>query len=733
MGEIEYLGPQAPHRLDAGNNGHGPDPSADLGLENMSDADFARLFPPAALPPLPVERPRAPAVPRPSPAPRPPALRKPAPPQDQVAEFEVSQAEYKGGRILRPAGPGQTTAVELADGSFLRILSIWERYTYGQPANSSAPPPSPISDQPTVVVILRGLRFLRTKKCHGYLPLRRNEVALVHDHSFATLAEVVRVRQLIMTGSELPHDNPALTDPRADDETAARLVCRWKMALPPQNSVGTTVNGEQCAAPEGYVRRLAAQECHQDYRVDEATRRQRWRCSARPGHKAWQQDSGMFTDAQTVDHGDGADVIVLRDVDASITITDDAPRRVSPGPSPGSVNSKRPVVGSEKVLATKKDRLERAVEGTSRSSSTLVDLTRPQPSLFSATPESGTKHSFAYGATAIPGGLGGFEYLTIESAPGTPKAHSPDPAPPRTPSRHPQPQLHRSPQNQFGGSTSTTNTSASGRQQQEGKERHKERQREKRGHRYTFGDSFCGAGGMSSGARASGFTNAWAFDFNHPAWESYRRNFCIAPDGPPPYRPHPPRTHPRAYSRPPRSACEALHCSVDEFIAQATSQHVVDVLHLSPPCQPHSPAHTIAGKDDEMNEASMLCIAELLQVARPRVATLEQTFGILRRPEWFAKIVNQFTICGYSVAWKLLRCIEFGVPQNRVRLFLLAAWYVLSLSLLSYTYTYGFGLVAFFPSAFSHSCSASSFSMLPRPFVKGERSSIPPFLRGRKS
>lgn len=172
-------------------------------------------------------------------------------------------------------------------------------------------------------------------------------------------------------------------------------------------------------------------------------------------------------------------------------------------------------------------------------------------------------------------------------------------------------------------------------------------------HKYKFGDAFCGGGGMSSGARSAGFANAWSFDFNIDAVATYRINF---------------------------PSCKTYHISANEFVALPPEDLLVDVVHLSPPCQPHSPAHTIAGKDDDRNEASLFCIKECLEASRPRIVTLEQTDGILNRQEWFRSLVMCFTDLGFSVSWKVLHGVEYGLPQTRKRLFLLAARFAITRS-----------------------------------------------------
>lgn len=124
----------------------------------------------------------------------------------------------------------------------------------------------------------------------------------------------------------------------------------------------------------------------------------------------------------------------------------------------------------------------------------------------------------------------------------------------------------------------------------------------------------------------------------------------------------------------------------------------VDILHISPPCQFFSPAHTIAGKDDEMNTASLLACGRLLALVRPRVVTLEQTFGIghAEFTRWFNALIHQFTDNGYSLRWKICHLQDWvclpppfhlstphremselttpqGLPQRRQRLIIIAA------------------------------------------------------------
>ena len=165
--------------------------------------------------------------------------------------------------------------------------------------------------------------------------------------------------------------------------------------------------------------------------------------------------------------------------------------------------------------------------------------------------------------------------------------------------------------------------------------------------RYTFGDCFCGAGGMSRGAVSAGLRVHWGFDFNPVACQTFQMNFFGTP---------------------------VYNVWANQF-SEAKGNHKVDICHLSPPCQFFSDAHTVQGKDDDMNTASLFAIFNLLEKAKPRVVTLEQTSGLIRRhPIFFNAVINMFTSRGFSVRWRVMNCADFGLPQRRSRLFIMASW-----------------------------------------------------------
>ncbi|RDL36530.1 uncharacterized protein BP5553_05882 [Venustampulla echinocandica] len=171
------------------------------------------------------------------------------------------------------------------------------------------------------------------------------------------------------------------------------------------------------------------------------------------------------------------------------------------------------------------------------------------------------------------------------------------------------------------------------------------------GQTYTYGDMFCGAGGTTRGASMAGLRVKYGVDsFNH-ACETWLANF-------------------------PYAVCRHMElCTFFQEVEISGENAIVDILHLSPPCQYFSRAHTVAGKDDDMNTASLFAVEQALKITRPRVATLEQTFSIIdnRFCFYFNALICQFTSLEYSVRWQIVQLAQLGLPQRRYRLIAIAA------------------------------------------------------------
>ncbi|KAI1134588.1 S-adenosyl-L-methionine-dependent methyltransferase [Hypoxylon sp. FL0543] len=171
----------------------------------------------------------------------------------------------------------------------------------------------------------------------------------------------------------------------------------------------------------------------------------------------------------------------------------------------------------------------------------------------------------------------------------------------------------------------------------------------KPGQKYTFGDMFCGAGGASCGAKRAGFRIELGVDNAPGACNTYRLHFPEA---------------------------DLRQQDMYDFIMEMIPSRLhIDVLHLSPPCQYWSPAHTTAGANDEANIAILFACHELVKRLRPRIFTVEQTFGILhpRFEFYFNALVHGFTQYDYSVRWKMINLLAWGASSQRQRLVMIGS------------------------------------------------------------
>lgn len=171
---------------------------------------------------------------------------------------------------------------------------------------------------------------------------------------------------------------------------------------------------------------------------------------------------------------------------------------------------------------------------------------------------------------------------------------------------------------------------------------------------YSFGDMFCGAGGVSRGAVMAGlevclhphrcipicsllYQVKIAVDHWPIACKSYARNF--------------PGT--QIYEE------EMMSFINDNSIGYRS--HYTDILHLSPPCQSFSPlAYIRRGKNSEANADSLLSCFHLINKLRPRLFMLEETYGLThpKHAEFFNALIHGFTCHGYSVQWLVLYYLD---------------------------------------------------------------------------
>ncbi|KAI9844707.1 MAG: hypothetical protein M1837_005449 [Sclerophora amabilis] len=576
---------------------------------------------------------------------QPPVRNGPIPPNLEIlSSFRFGDP----GTTLRPK-----KAVELVDGDILQISLI-------------------LQDIETTEVRLRGLRFRRTKFMNGVLEKLRNEVCLIlepdEDDSRpqevqcvdeVPLSEVLGVRRLLLTNEKYPRHSFVETEIDGQNTpdnvvfSECQLVCRWKYVCYFMNAAARKAN----RSSEKSLSWLRSSEAETTLRVDDDDLRRHWRNTTSKGG-AFVEDAARKPDLPVLKSETATE---LPSPPCYVDLTPSGRRAMSPievepqSPSHSSQLRKRQPALPEGSTAIYHDIWVDCGSGCpdsgSQSSNDGVttmshnennrsrDLSRKEerPALRFAqtisTSQTGLQDDFEVTAQFQARSRAGRVELDYAGTirppvhPSTPKRRRPDcpaeyPTPPdsrKRPSRSVVRPIAKPP---------TPRKIVFDR-------------------KYSFGDVFCGAGGASRGAQMAGLQVMWGVDKDSAAVQSYQRNF---------------------------PGTDIWHMEINNLIALRFEDLKVDILHLSPPCQYFSAAHTVVGRDDEMNTATFFSTDELLKTTKPRVVSLENTSGLAERHgQWQNAAIHMFTRHGFSVRWRVINCAEFGCAQARKRMFLIAS------------------------------------------------------------
>jgi DNA (cytosine-5)-methyltransferase 1 len=161
-------------------------------------------------------------------------------------------------------------------------------------------------------------------------------------------------------------------------------------------------------------------------------------------------------------------------------------------------------------------------------------------------------------------------------------------------------------------------------------------------------DLFCGAGGFSYGFYQAGFTILMGIDNWEDALVTYRHNF---PD-----------------TKTINTDIENITPHEIDIILERSADNV-DVIIGGPPCQGFS----ISGKrliNDSRNKLYKAFVS-LVSHYKPKLFVMENVPGVMRLFNGKIKeqIINDFSLIGYNVETKLLSAENYGVPQQRKRVF----------------------------------------------------------------
>lgn len=161
--------------------------------------------------------------------------------------------------------------------------------------------------------------------------------------------------------------------------------------------------------------------------------------------------------------------------------------------------------------------------------------------------------------------------------------------------------------------------------------------------KFRFVDLCAGIGGFHQALESCGGRCVFASEIQEDLRTLYEKNFGIAAEG-------------------------------DLWNISPSSVPEHDVLCAGFPCQPFSKAGLQLGWKDELRGTVFLRIAEIIEYRRPRFILLENVANFLNHDDGntYKKVVETLTALGYDVLSKKLSPHQFGVPQIRERLYMVA-------------------------------------------------------------
>lgn len=152
---------------------------------------------------------------------------------------------------------------------------------------------------------------------------------------------------------------------------------------------------------------------------------------------------------------------------------------------------------------------------------------------------------------------------------------------------------------------------------------------------------FSGAGGLDLGFHQAGFNTIWANEYDKEIWETFETNFSDT--------------------------------KLDRrSIVNIPSSEIPEALGLigGPPCQSWSEAGSLRGINDKRGQLFFEFI-RVLRDKKPLFFLAENVSGMLasRHSDALENIKNHFKESGYNLSFKLLNASDYGVAQDRERVF----------------------------------------------------------------
>ncbi len=166
-------------------------------------------------------------------------------------------------------------------------------------------------------------------------------------------------------------------------------------------------------------------------------------------------------------------------------------------------------------------------------------------------------------------------------------------------------------------------------------------------------DLFCGAGGLSLGLRRAGFIVAVASDMSQHSEQTYCGN---------------------QYGDTVFLRVDLSETSKRDLLnAGGLSTGDVDLVAGGPPCKGFSSANGHSRNSDNPHNKSVDHFFRLVAEIRPRAFLMENVMGLLWHDGGYLRHCKHYRTLseiGYHIEFLQLNGLDFGLPQNRLRLFL---------------------------------------------------------------
>ena len=154
---------------------------------------------------------------------------------------------------------------------------------------------------------------------------------------------------------------------------------------------------------------------------------------------------------------------------------------------------------------------------------------------------------------------------------------------------------------------------------------------------------FAGAGGMDIGFEKAGFKTVWANEYDKTIVPSYKKYF-------------------------PNVKFDTR--SIRDIPDSDLPDTITGIIG-GPPCQSWSEAGARRGLDDARGQLFFEYL-RVIKHSKPTFFVAENVHGLIhsRNKDSFEQIIKLFENEGYVVSWKLLKASDYGVPQDRERVFI---------------------------------------------------------------